>query len=239
MRQADAIGISTEAWLEEWSRRTPAFGQKFRLLPSPATVPVAPIAPSFGLEWRTSQGWPASTQVMTFFGSVGRSKQIEWALEAWKQVQRPEHPVGLVLIGERPNVIVPVESARFQKALGFLPSEEVSRLLQVTDVLVLPFVDGVSERRTSFMAGLSHGRAVATTVGHNTGTTLRRAAFFAAADCRQRGEFVNIVSGLLADADRRSRLGAAARDAYARQYDWPTVVNSLAGMGSPGSQARP
>ena len=50
-------------------------------------------------------------------------------------------------------------------ATGGLPREDVSLHLQACDLLVQPYPDGVSSRRTTVMAGLAHGRPVATTAG--------------------------------------------------------------------------
>jgi glycosyltransferase involved in cell wall biosynthesis len=100
-------------------------------------------------------------------------------------------------------------------------------LLHAADVLALPFIDGVSERRTSFMAGLSHGCAVVTTLGHNTGPTLRAADFFASCDATDRAAFVEHVKLLLADDAALQRLRAAAKRAYAERYDWPRAIASL------------
>lgn len=47
--------------------------------------------------------------------------------------------------------------------LGFLNDEELIRKLQEIQIIILPFEDGVSERRSSFMLAMQLGRVVLTT----------------------------------------------------------------------------
>ncbi|GDY21632.1 hypothetical protein LBMAG56_29790 [Verrucomicrobiota bacterium] len=78
------------------------------------------------------------------------------------------------------------------------------------------------------MAGLSHACAVATTLGHNTGSTLRHADFFAATEATDEAGFIASVQLLLTDDALRTRRAAAGRQAYHARYDWPRVVERLA-----------
>jgi glycosyltransferase involved in cell wall biosynthesis len=227
LRWADWVGISTEAWLDQWAPQLPCMAGRVSLAPSPATIPVTRVENSFGEQWRQQRGWRADTPVLGCFGSLCTSPRFDWVLRAWQGSQRPDRPVALLAVGRSDAPALPPELSRLARFAGFEPVGEVSRLLQATDVLALPFLDGVSERRTTFMAGLSHGRAIATTVGHNTGMTLRKAGFFRAVAADRAAAFAALVEELLDDAPQRKRLGAAAREAYAADYDWPVVVRAI------------
>ncbi len=227
LRHAEALGISTEAWLDEWSRRAPQFRDKFCLLPSPSSIPIVPVAGDHAAQWRRAQGLPANACILAYFGTISGAKQFDWVLSAWRQAQTSDIPVALVVIGDVPATKVPTELKTLFKPLGYLPPAEVSSALQAVDVLALPFIDGVSERRTSFMAGLSHGCAIVTTLGSNTGTSLRRATYFLSAPAIKPFEFTRHVAELISDPSRCRDLGQRSCAAYLMSYDWPVVVQMV------------
>ena len=225
---AHFVGFSTEAWLDEWSARRPAHREMFGLVPSPSNMPRVPVPEGHAERWRLAHGLQAGTKIIAHFCTLSAAKQMPWVLQAWRQCHLAGAPVALVLIGGGEAVEVSVELKPWLKPLGHLPSVEVSAALQAADVLALPFVDGVSERRASFMAGLQHGCAVATTIGHNTGRSLGGAGFFAAAPADQPDQFAAQVSRLLADAGERRRLSLSGMAAYESRYGWPRVEEILA-----------
>ena len=224
---AGAVGISSAAWLEEWTRREPQRAAKLFLLPSPANIAVVPVPATHARDWRAAQQLPADCRVLAYFGTLSASKQFDRVLAAWECAQDARRPVALAVAGGHATITVPDALRPLFRPLGYLPADEVSRLLQAADVLALPFIDGVSERRTSFMAGLSHGCAVATTLGHNTGSTLRHAEFFAATEAADEAGFLVTVNSLLTDDPLRARLATAGRQAYHARYDWPRVIERL------------
>lgn len=57
--------------------------------------------------------------------------------------------------------------------LGFLPAEEVGRVLRAVDAVVLPFRRGAESGYTSLLAALVNGAAVVTTRGPQNPTWLR------------------------------------------------------------------
>ncbi|MBU6400416.1 MAG: glycosyltransferase [Verrucomicrobia bacterium] len=224
---ADAVAFSTEAWLANWTRRAPGRQRAFFLLASPSTIPVAPTLRDHARHWRQQHGLDPATRVLAYFGSLSAAKQLPWVMQAWRQAQANGRPVALVVIGERPRSDVPAELATLYKPLGYLPAPEVSAALQATDLLALPFIDGVSERRTTFMAGLSHGCAVATTFGENTGPTLRGVGCFTAVPSWDQAAFSELVTRTLADDAVRKTMGETARAVYTERYDWPVVARAL------------
>lgn len=220
-RHADAVGISTEAWL-------PADGDaRFFLAPSPSNVPVLPLPDGHRTAWRAGKRLPGAGPVFAYFGTVSAAKQFDWVLRAWRAARRAAPDTSLVVIGAGPEPAMDAAERAHYRALGYLAADEVSRALQAVDVLVLPFVDGASERRGSFMAGLAHGCCVLSTTGHNTGPTLRRARFLRATPAGAPAAFEAAAAALARDPAPRLELGVAARAAYAEHYDWPVVARAL------------
>jgi glycosyltransferase involved in cell wall biosynthesis len=228
LANADRIAFSTEAWFRKWSRHSPSLKSRFIVLPSPSAVPVAPATPLNLAEWRRARGIPEGALVLGYFGTLSAAKQFGWVVSAWRQAQWP-HRVALVVIGAKPETRIGAGLDSLYLPLGFVSSREASIALQATDVLALPFIDGVSERRTTFMAGLSHGCAVVTTIGENTGPELRKAGFLRTTHSRHAAKFALAVRELMEDEAERNRLSHEARKAYAAAYDWPVVVKRLLG----------
>jgi glycosyltransferase involved in cell wall biosynthesis len=202
--------------------------EKFQLLPSPSSLPIAPVPAGHRKLWRDQHGLAADCQVIVYFGTITAGKQFPWVLKAWRRagaVKGPR-PVALAVIGDHRRPEAEGTDAGFVP-LGYLPPAEVSAALQAADVLALPFIDGVSERRTSAMAGLQHGRAVLTTFGHNTGPTLRQATFLRITPAHEEAPFIDAVSELLRDDSLRLRLEESGRQEYEKSYSWPVVANRL------------
>jgi len=110
---------------------------------------------------------------------------------------------------------------------GSLTTEQLSIHIRACDVMLQPYPDGVSTRRTSAMAALTHERALVTTAGTLT------EAFWAldhAAVLMPAGDPVRIadaVVSLLADASRRAVLGARALALYRGRFDLAHTIKAL------------
>ncbi len=218
---ADAVGISTEAWLLAWRERAPKAAAKFELCPSPSSIPFHPASAAEIAQWRARLEFPAGTRIAGFFGDPSRPKQVEWLYQLQRELNQPDRATGLAFIGSGSGK--PVHESPFVRHLGFISPRDVSLALQSLDLLCLPFVDGVSERRTSFMAGLSHGCGVVTTIGPSTGPTLRAADWFVRSDADNPGEFRRAADTLLRQEETRQQLGRRAREVYQQEYDWARV----------------
>ncbi len=108
------------------------------------------------------------------------------------------------VIAERPAL------AERVVATGGLEPADVSIHLAACDVLLQPFDDGVSSRRGSLMAGLALGRPIVTNEGVVTGPLWRQRGAVLLTRSDAPDVMGDAVNDLLADAELRTRIGAAA-----------------------------
>jgi glycosyltransferase involved in cell wall biosynthesis len=116
-------------------------------------------------------------------------------------------------------------SARLVAADG-LPAGAVSAHLQACDLMVQPYIDGISTRRTTAMAGLALGKALVTTDGPNTESVWRRSGAVELTPLDPRSLAASVLE-LLADPARRKALGARAERVYRERFALEHVVAEL------------
>lgn len=231
LRHADAIGISTGGWFERLAGRIHPPDRLF-LACSPSNLPVLPTTAEQRAAWRAANLPAGTSHVLGFFGSTGAGKQFEWVLEAWQRIRQTLPRTALVVIGDAPNLALAPGDAGWLRPLGYLPSAAASEALQSLDLLLLPFIDGVSERRSSFMAGLAHGLPILTTWGPATSRQLRSLPCFRGVEGGPE-TFSAAATELLMDADTRARMAEESRIRYLADYDWPGLAARLAERLSP------
>lgn len=193
----------------------------------PINVSLVQTRPDHRRVWREKLGLKSNAPVLGYFGTWGASKQPEWIFAAWRHARATGIPAVLVLLGGDPPQNISEDERPFFRSLGYIPEVEVSLALQAFDLLLLPFEDGVSERRTSFTAGLSHGTPILTTVGHGTGTTLRSARFIASVPVNSPSDYPLEAVRLLGDPNRLSKLASDSIQAYHQSFSWEIVTKRL------------
>jgi glycosyltransferase involved in cell wall biosynthesis len=112
-------------------------------------------------------------------------------------------------------------------APGALSATEVSCHLAACDVLVQPYPDGISGRRTSAMAGLSLGKPLVTTTGPLTESEWASSGAVVLVPVGEPLEVVSAVIRLLASRDEQNELGARARAWYQARFSIEYTLASL------------
>jgi glycosyltransferase involved in cell wall biosynthesis len=113
------------------------------------------------------------------------------------------------------------------RATGKLSASEVSHHLAACDLLIQPYPDGVSSRRTSLMAGLENGKPIVTTSGWLTESLWLESDAVAIAPAGDTGAFLKEVRRLCDQRSERLRLGAAAGRLYRERFDISRTITSL------------
>lgn len=113
-------------------------------------------------------------------------------------------------------------------ATGTLNAHDLSAHIAACDVLLQPYPDGVTSRRTTVMAGLLAGVPVVTTHGKLTEHFWQDSAAVRLADVGDPHAMVRHVLQLLADPEERRRQAESGRAFYDRWFDVRHTVAALA-----------
>ena len=112
-------------------------------------------------------------------------------------------------------------------ATGEMSSYDLSLHLSACDLMIQPYPDGITTRRTSAMAAIAHRRPVVSTEGMLTERVWSDSRAVSLVPADDPGRFVSAVWELLDDADQRERLGRAAVKLYQDRFDLQHTINAL------------
>lgn len=182
-----------------------------------------------------------SRLVVALFGRRHPSRAIghaEAAIAAIASEHGAERLCVLNLGSDCPTPMVPggVEV----RSPGELSDDDLSLHLRSSDVLLLPFDDGLSTRRGTLMAGLAHGVPVVGMTGFNTDRVLvdNSAAMVLTTNADVDG-YARAAARLTRDPARMREIGAAGRELYERSFDWPVIGRSVLAVVLGGSALAP
>lgn len=232
LRAASRVWVSTPAWERAW--RPYAVGRRvpFAWLPVPCTIPVAEDAAGAAAV-RARYACGEGTRLIGHLGTYGRHVSEYLLRLAPALLGDAGEGAALLLMGRGGESVreeIVGRDARLAgrvHAAGYAEPRELSRQLAACDLLLQPYPDGVSSRRTSVMAGLAHGLAVVTTAGRLTEPLWEASGAVALAPAGDPEAIAGAVARLLADAAGRARLGARARALYRERFDLAHTVAAL------------
>ena len=227
---ASRVWVSIPAW--ESHLRPYALGRRvpFRWLPIPATVPA--IADPSGVAAIRDRYVPTQGFLVGHFGTYARHI-AEPLLSVLLRILRDHGNVSALLMGRGGESLRDlfirkhVDLSGRVHATGVLEAAELSRHLSACDLMIQPYPDGVSSRRTSATAGLSHSLPIATTTGRLTEPLWEQSAAVALAPAGDADALADEVERLLADDDERRRLSKAARKLYQERFDIKHTIAAL------------
>jgi glycosyltransferase involved in cell wall biosynthesis len=226
-RAAHRAFVSIPAWRREVEALAVA-GTSIEWLPVPTTVTVVGDADATtATRRRYSPGRP----IVGCFGTFGA--HLRAALHSCLPRLAELADCSILLIGRRSDTLARELSllhpnlAHRLHGTGALRAEDVSRHIHACDVMLQPYPDGVSSRRTSAMAALAHDRALVTTAGPLTEAFWgldHAAVLVPAADP---DGLASAVAALLADPMRQAQLGSRAVALYRSRFDVAHTVKAL------------
>jgi glycosyltransferase involved in cell wall biosynthesis len=230
LNAARNVWLSIPAWEKRLKPYQLGRTRSFKWLPVASTIPV--INDSDGIN-AVRTGYVANgNQLVGHFGTYDRPS-CELLDRVVPALLTERANCSVVLLGNggeqmRADLVRDnPELADRLYAPGFLKEVDLSLHVSACDVLLQPFVDGVTSRRTSVMAGLAHGIPIITTKGRLTEPLWEESdaiVLVPAADWRALVE--NAIS-LLSHADVRSRLAVAGRELYIQNFSLARTITTL------------
>ena len=198
-------------------------------LPVPSAIPVAEDpAATAAIRARYAAGHPLVGHFGTYGAAVGAL--LERTLPALAAMS----DCHMLLLGDRSDVVCRALTSAHPSlagrlfATGRLTPDDVSHHVAACDLMLQPYPDGISSRRTSAMAALSHGRAIVTTAGRLT-EPLWAEASAAVLVSIDPDALAAAAAAMLFDVSRREEIGRRAAALYDARFH---VRHSVAALRS-------
>ncbi len=112
-------------------------------------------------------------------------------------------------------------------AAGMLPAEAMATHLAACDILIQPYPDGVTTRRTTLMAGCALGLPIVTTSGQGTEPLWKECNAVSLAPELSPDSFVRTTEELLADPLRQAQLRHNAAALYQERFALTHTIREL------------
>lgn len=224
------VWVSIPAWGPRL--RPYAFGRRLRFdwLPIPSTVPV--LRESGEISAIRNHYAPNKQFLLAHFGPY--IQQVTEPMNLLLPALLGAHSdVSVLLLGRGGEVMRnelihqhPELAGRIH-ATGSLPMASLSSHLSACDLIIQPYPDGVSSRRTSAMACLSHGLPMITTAGNLTESLWMESDAVALAPTGDIARLKQLAERLIADRSERKRLSVAAKTFYQERFDLKHILATL------------
>jgi glycosyltransferase involved in cell wall biosynthesis len=230
LRAASRIWVSIPECGRRWKPYTFGRSVPFQWLPVPSNIRVDYNAAAVQAVRRRYV--PEGALLLGHFGTYGTpllSVLEPIVLKIAREI--PEQPLLLMGMGSREfRERLIAKHPGLEKSLcatGPLESEDLSHHIAACDVLIQPYPDGATTRRTSLMVGLSHGKPIVTTSSNVTEPLWEQSAAVGLAASGDADAFVNLLRQVLRDPAERARLTHAARKLYQERFDISHTVAAL------------
>ncbi|HWX54082.1 MAG TPA: hypothetical protein VN176_05765 [Verrucomicrobiae bacterium] len=234
-RSASKIWISGEAWRPFLNGAKAPIGW----LPVPSNVPGDSQPECIAaVRRRCCEGGRSLIVGHLGIGSALVEQQLRLLIPG---LLREEKTACFLLIGQRSESFsrdlqnaYPDLAARIACS-GILTPDEISAHIGACDLMVQPYVDGISTRRGAAMAAFANGRALLTTSGHSTEPFWLGFDQLAIVRAGDTAALIVRAKQLLTDDRERSRMAVAGKQLYQALFNTPISAQVLRGEREPWS----
>lgn len=241
LRTADRVLVSTPSWNKmlgpyQWVRK-----HNFTWLPVPSNVPVTgDLAAASIVRNQYGSGGPLIGHFGTFGSTITPLLQ-----DIVPSLLRKASNASLLLIGQGSGNFRERLASECADLVGQISAtgsvddpERLSSYLSACDLMVQPYPDGVTTRRGTIMATLSHGRASITTSGVLTEPLWQSSGAVVLVPAGDAAAFVDSALQIIHNSQQRASLGRTAQEFYMREFDLRHNVERLRNTASSVHEAR-
>ena len=203
-------------------------GTSVTWLPVPSSVPVLKDgAATAAIRTRYGNGRP----LVGHFGTYGLA--VGALLERTLQNLSVLSDCHVLLLGDRSDAVCRALTSAHPSlagrlfATGWLAASDLSHHVAACDVMLQPYADGISSRRTSAMVALAHGRPLVTTAGWLTEPMWAEAGAAVLAPVDDPHALAAAAATILFDVSQREAIGRRGAALYEARFDARHTIAAL------------
>jgi glycosyltransferase involved in cell wall biosynthesis len=229
LQAARKVWVAIPAWELKWRPYTLGRAIPFAWLPVPSSLrPTIPHETEAVKRKLRADSRPLVGHLGTYGPPIAPLLD-EVLTELLRRTKRPN----VILIGAGSEQFLSSFVARHPgwaprvSATGFLTNTDLAAHIAACDVLVQPYPDGISSRRTTAMAALHLGVPVVTTAGKLTEPLWQSSQAVRLSEVGDWPSLVSHIEDLLSDPESRRHLAAVARAFYDDTFDVRRTIAAL------------
>ncbi len=228
LRSIDLAFASIDTWtaeLRRWIPEKPVFS-----LPVGSNVPQVSVSCEALARLKQELGIDPAALVLGAFGSYHYGRMPERIIRTLERLDRNNIKVHLLFIGsggEQLRKLCPTRLHPILTITGALGCDAVSAHLQLIDLLISPFLDGISTRRSSAMSCLAHGLPLLTTSGRLSDTLWHEALGEQLIPVEAEAAYFEAAQQLCLDKEKRKNLAHISRSLYQDRFTWKRIAQRL------------
>ncbi|MBC7881216.1 MAG: glycosyltransferase [Anaerolineae bacterium] len=228
LRSVDLAFASIDTWaaeLRRWMPNKPVFS-----LPVGSNVPVISVSTDALERLKKELAIDPSALVLGAFGSYHYGRMPERVLRTLERLDQRKIKVHLLFIGsggEQLRKLCPTHLHPMLTTTGALECEAVSTHLQLVDLLISPFLDGISTRRSSAMSCLAHGLPLLTTSGRLSDALWHKAFGDQLIPVENEDAYFEAAYQLCLKEAKRRELAYTSHALYQNQFTWGQITQRL------------
>lgn len=236
LRLSDYVIVNDKTIFERIITNIPSIKPRSVLSFSGTTIPLNTNDELTAYLQRVTLGFYSDKLIISYFGFINPSKGLETLFRALSQLNKDYK---LLIISNYDS------RDRYHRSLKQLgkdlaiddkifwmhnPSEtEVSAYLQASNLCILPFNDGVSLRRTSFLAALAHGLPLITTKASATPASLRDGENVLLTEPGNADQLLGAIKKFDNSKKLRQKLYQGSKELFQR-YSWEILTKQIEGI---------
>ncbi len=225
------VGLSIKSWRDKSAKIFFWLKDKFVLIPVFSNIDTIQLSEIEKQNLKCRYNISEGETIIFFMGGFNPSKLIDYVLAALDYLLKKGYKIKLICAGFETEKVFgflrPNQHHLKDKIIttGLISGQAMAQLLNISDIYLCPYADGISTRRGSAMAGFQFGLGVVSTHGENTDIRFfldRKIALLSTLDV---GEFTQKTEQILVDKQTREKLGRAAKEFYEEHFSLNVVVD--------------
>ena len=233
LSNAKRVYVSTTAWqpmVDRYSRQA----QKSICLPIPSNIPGTQRPESIAVREKWTE-CDSKRVVVGHFGTFGGEIR-RLAMETMRRLFERSADVCVALIGRgatsaRLDLLLkqPTDLSDRVFSLENANEEKIAAWIQACDIMLQPFPDGISTRRTSAMAGFANGVAVVSNMGSLAESFWLEENVAMVADGPNVEQLTGKTLELIGNSELRERIALAGRSLHDQKFTIENTIRVLTG----------
>lgn len=232
---SETIIFCAQHWAEDCRRYFFWLRKKIYYLSVGSNIQHVPLNQEQRQKKRFELGAKDKTIILGTFGKVENSINkfyFDTLLSSYENLIRKGYDVILLLIGwplKNSSLYFPYKERIAPvsiKPVGRLPANEVSEYLNIVDVYLAPFDDGLTARKGTVMAAMHCGLPVISTLGAETENIFNSCKAIKLAEPKKKF-FLDALLNLVENRQESMLLGKAAKVFYAENFSWGRITEQF------------